>query len=258
MAPVVKMMSHSGFVYEKNNFVALVEKDGTHEDYHKMMDFIQGCKLSYAMLESPTIYCEVVEEVWTTAEFNSTDMTITFTLKGKTYCINCVDVQSCFKLPENTTMEPHTDTDVVNMLNFIGYSLDTASLGNIKRKGLRKEWIFLSDAFIKVFSGKISNFDAITSALINMLYMLLSDKYYNFSNCVMVEIGTKLGNVVNRPKNIYYARFIMLLANYVSEGLVIENPNNKLNCSVQEKRVVRSHTHCRGGEYSVYYNQFKI
>ncbi|KAL8109715.1 hypothetical protein AgCh_025713 [Apium graveolens] len=53
MAPVVKIMSQSGFVYEKNNFVALVNKDiAIFEDYHKMMDFIRSCKLIYAMLES--------------------------------------------------------------------------------------------------------------------------------------------------------------------------------------------------------------
>ena len=147
-------------------------------------------------------------------------------------------MQACFKLPENNTMNPHTDTDVVNMLNSIGYFLDTSSLGNIKRKGLRKEWSFLSDAFIKVFSGKIGNIDAITTALVNMLYMLLSDKYFNFSNCVMIEIGTKLGDKAKINKNIYYARFIMLLANHVSEKLEITKSSNKLDCWVQEKRVL--------------------
>ncbi|KAL8156757.1 hypothetical protein AgCh_001747 [Apium graveolens] len=137
---VVKIMSQSDFVYEKNNFVALVEKNEAHSDYHKMMDFIKKCKLSYAMLEAPTIYCE-----------------------------------SCFKLPENNAMTPHTDNDVSAMLDFIGYSFDSTSLGSIRRKGLRKEWSFLGDAFIKVFYGKISNFDAITSSLVNMLYMLVSD-----------------------------------------------------------------------------------
>ena len=51
------------------------------------------------------------------------------------------------------------------------------------------------------------------SALINMLYMLLFDKFYNFSNYVMIEIGYKLGDIQKRPRNIYYARFFMLLAN---------------------------------------------
>ena len=57
-----------------------MEKNEAHSDYHKMMDFIKNCKLSYAMLEAPMIYCEAVEEMWTTAEFNPTDMTVSFSL----------------------------------------------------------------------------------------------------------------------------------------------------------------------------------
>ncbi|KAL8090068.1 hypothetical protein AgCh_039509 [Apium graveolens] len=50
--------------------------------------------------------------------------------------------------------------------------------------------------------------------------------------------GYKLGDIKKRSKNIYYARFFMMLANFVFEDLVIENPNNKLDCWVQEKRVL--------------------
>ena len=84
MAPVVKIMSQSGFIYEKNNFVALVNKEiPASKDYHKIMDFVKGCKLNNAMLESPTIYCEVMEEMWTTDVYQATDKIITLTIKGK-------------------------------------------------------------------------------------------------------------------------------------------------------------------------------
>ncbi|KAL8154569.1 hypothetical protein AgCh_000079 [Apium graveolens] len=107
MAPVVKIMSQSGFVYEKNNFVALVDKKiAAFEDYHKMMDFICNCKLSYAMLESPVIYYEVVEQIWTTAVYNSKDKTIAFSLK---------------------------DIDVSIILRSMGYSLIPTKLGEAKR-----------------------------------------------------------------------------------------------------------------------------
>ncbi|KAL8124486.1 hypothetical protein AgCh_012218 [Apium graveolens] len=117
-----------------------------------------SCKLSYAVLVSPVIYCEVVEEIWTTAVFNSKDKTIAFTLKGE-----------------------------------------------VRRKGLRKEWSFLCDSFIKVFYGKISY---------------------------------KLGDIKKRNKNIYYARFFMMISNHVFKDLSIENPTNKLDCWVQERRVI--------------------
>ncbi|KAK1355815.1 hypothetical protein POM88_049071 [Heracleum sosnowskyi] len=69
--------------------------------------------------------------------------------------------------------------------------------------------------------------------------MLLTDRYYNFSTQLMYEIGAKLGDKANRKKNIYYARFLMMLANHVSPTpLVISNPVSKFECFVQEKRVL--------------------
>ena len=119
MALVVKIMSQIGFIYEKNNFTTLVNKGIQQSgDYHKMMDFVKNCKLNYAMLESPTIYCEVVKEIWTTATYNSTDKTITFTIKGKEFYVNSNIVKACFKFPDNTVTTPHTDTDIVNMLKW--------------------------------------------------------------------------------------------------------------------------------------------
>ena len=89
-----------------------------------------------------------------------------------------------------------------------------------------------------MFSGKISNLDAVSYSLVHMLYMLLSDKYFNFSTSVIYEVGSKLGDIKKRSKNIYYARFFMILANFVSENLTIENPTNKLACWVQERRII--------------------
>ena len=238
MAPIVKIQSSTGFIYEKNNFVAYVDVSNAPSDFHKMMEFINNCKLKYAMLESPTIFCEVVEEIWTTAIFDSKDETISFYVKGNEYVVNCDIMTACFKLPENNCGRIPNYAEIVSMLNTINYAKETDNLGKIVRKGMRKEWSFFCDAFIKVFSGKISNFDAITSSLLNMLYMLLNDKYFNFGSLLLIEMGSKLGARENRPHNIYYARFFMLLANHVVKDLVIENKANCLKCWIQDKRVL--------------------
>ena len=180
MAPDVKIMSQTGYIYKKNNFTPLVNKEIQQSgNYHKMMDIVGGCKLNYAMLESPTIYCGVVEEIWTTAVYNSTGKTITFTLKGKQFCINSDIVKACFRIPDNTVTTPHTDTDIVNMQNSMGYALTTSKLSEIRRLGLRKEWSYLCDVVTKVFSSKISNFDSINISVITAFpppFPLLSAK----------------------------------------------------------------------------------
>ncbi|KAL8134410.1 hypothetical protein AgCh_009439 [Apium graveolens] len=123
-----------------------------------------------------------------------------------------------------------------SMLNSMGYALTTSKLSEIRRLGLRKEWSYLCDVVTKVFYGKISNFDSINISMLNMLCMLVTDNYFNFSDLVLFELGFKLGELNKRGKSVYYARFFMMLANHLIENIVIENPTNKLNCWVQERR----------------------
>ena len=218
--------------------MAYVDVASAPTDFHKMMEFIKNCKLSYSMLEAPTLYCEVVEEIWTSATFDSKNETISFYLKNNEYVVNVDVMTACFEIPENNYDSSPTYAEIVSIFTAINYAKETDNLGQIVRKGMRKEWSFLCYAFIKVFSGKISNFYAITSTLLIMLYMMLNDKYFNFGSLLLNEMGYKLGTRENRPNNIYYARFFMLLANHVSKDLVIENKANCLKCWTQDKRVL--------------------
>ena len=54
----------------------------------------------------------------------------------------------------------------------------------------------------------------------------------------MFELGYKLGEVNKRGKSVYYTRFFMMLANHLMKNIAIENPTNKLNCWVQERRII--------------------
>ncbi|KAK1401887.1 hypothetical protein POM88_001492 [Heracleum sosnowskyi] len=239
MAPIVKLMSAGGFIYEKNNSIPFVVKESPNSIFFKMMDFMRNCKLSYAMFHSTPLYNEVIEEIWTSCEYSGTNGTLQFTLQGNEYLVNSDVLQACLHIPDNNCDALPSNTEITTMLNSINYSLPTDNLGRIIRRGLVREYSYLADAFIKVFSGKISNFDALTNSMLILLTMLLNDRYYNFSTQLMYEIGAKLGDKANRKKNIYYARFLMMLANHVSPApLVISNPTARFECFVQEKRVL--------------------
>lgn len=56
---------------------------------------------------------------------------------------------------------------------------------------MKKKWSFFCDAFI---SGKTSNLDDITTYMLDMLHMLLLNKYFNLGELVSYEIAAKLGN----------------------------------------------------------------
>ena len=75
-----------------------------------MMEFIKSSQLSHAMLATPTIYHEVVEEMWTSAEFNSEDETLTFSIKNKIHSVNSDVMKACFSIPEDTVSSLPSDT----------------------------------------------------------------------------------------------------------------------------------------------------
>ena len=60
-------------------------------------------------------------------------------------------------------------------------TLSSVNFGEVARRYLRREWSYFFDSIIKVFSGKVSNFDAITTSMKLIAYSILYDKYFDLS-----------------------------------------------------------------------------
>lgn len=99
-------MSITCYIYELNNFMAFVNTTNDPQEFHGLMEFIKDCKLSYAMLEAPTIYCEVMEEIRSVFMYDSGNNTLVF--KGNIHVINTDVLTACFKLPENNCVSVPT------------------------------------------------------------------------------------------------------------------------------------------------------
>ena len=80
MAPVNKLVSSGGYIYEQNNFVAFTDTTQVPIEFNHLMDFIKSCKLSHAMLASPVLHCEVIEAFWTSTRYDDSSKTLSFPL----------------------------------------------------------------------------------------------------------------------------------------------------------------------------------
>ena len=125
------------------------------------------------------------------------------------------------------------------MLNEINYVAPDANLGKIIRKNLRKEWCYIFDSIIKVFSGKIRIFDTITSVIQEIAYGFFYNHLCNLGDTIINEIGVKLGNIESRTKNVYYDRFTMLTTIHVAPSMVLDHPENQLSCWIHNKRLFK-------------------
>lgn len=95
------------------------------QEYHTLMEFIKKCKVSYAMLKVLTIYCEVVKEIRTYTIHDAGNNVQTFTLKGEEYAVNYDIITACLRIPEYNNLNAPSYSDIVVMLNSIGYAGET-------------------------------------------------------------------------------------------------------------------------------------
>ena len=123
MAPQNKTTSSSGFVYELNNFTACVNTSDAPQEFHNLMKFLGQCNLSYAMTAALILFCEVIEEVWSTTVYNLTDKVISFNLKVNLYSINGDVLNYCLNLPNNTHAKSLTEPEIRTMLHEINYAV---------------------------------------------------------------------------------------------------------------------------------------
>ena len=137
------------------------------EEFHPIMKFIGESKLGYFLHEAPTIQCELLEQFWTTTEYKEGANEISFICKGKPYPLSTVALSDILRLPENNCSSLASDEEVRQILSDINYVVTPSSvnLGEVSRRHLRREWSYFFNSIIKVFSGKVSNFDVITTSM---------------------------------------------------------------------------------------------
>ncbi|WOG85197.1 hypothetical protein DCAR_0104385 [Daucus carota subsp. sativus] len=73
--------------------------------------------------------------------------------------------------------------------------------------------------------------------VLRIAYSLLYGKRIDIGSLLLDEFAYKLGQVQNRDPVIYYARFLMIIANYLCKDLVIDDRNDTLPVPVQPKKL---------------------
>ncbi|XP_017224905.1 uncharacterized protein LOC108201105 [Daucus carota subsp. sativus] len=233
-------LSSSGkVVYAVTNHVAFLDKESVHADFHPLMDFLKNSPISYALSASPTIYTEIVQEMWNKADC-TTKGEIKFTIKGNSYVLTPSVINEALHLPNSDFEKLPTDEEIICMLKFIKYASKPWQLSHISRRYLRKEWSYFFDTLTRVFTARCSGYNAITILVQIIGYSLMFGRTIDIGTLLLNEFSTKLGDVGNRSKVVYYARFLMIIANYFCEELSVDDRDDTLPlCS--QKKVLFSH-----------------
>ncbi|KAK1378728.1 hypothetical protein POM88_025472 [Heracleum sosnowskyi] len=175
--------------------------------------------------------------MWSTADCSNTRGEIKFTIKGNSYIITPSVINEALHFPESNFENVPAHGEISSMLEAINFAGCPLSLSQILKKNFRKEWSHFFDTLNKCFAAKCSSFDYINTFILKIAHSLLYGKRIDFGKLLFDEFSSKFGDVQDRDKIIYYARFLMIIANYLCKDICIQDTNDTLQVHMQSKKL---------------------
>ncbi|GKF48265.1 hypothetical protein Tco_0141516 [Tanacetum coccineum] len=111
---------------DKHNMVAYLKKLSGSGRYQKIVDFLNGSYIRYALTKNPTIYVFLIEKFWQTATVKTVDneeQEITATIDGKEFTVTEASVRRHLQLADVDGISVLPTIKIFDQLSLIGYVL---------------------------------------------------------------------------------------------------------------------------------------
>ena len=109
------------------------------------MDFLKYSPVSYALTASPTIYAEIVQEMWSTTDCRSKKCGINITIKGKSYILTPCVINEALHFHNSNFESTSTNGEIISMLKANNYRGNPLCLSQVRKKDLGKELSYFFD-----------------------------------------------------------------------------------------------------------------
>ncbi|GJW25866.1 hypothetical protein Tco_0039677 [Tanacetum coccineum] len=117
------MMANLRFC-DKHNMVAFLKKPTKSEGFTKIVDFLEGSNLRYALSHNPTIYYSLIKQFWQAATVRTTangNQELVESIDNKEYTITEAYVRSKLQLADAAGISNLPDADIYAGLTTLGY-----------------------------------------------------------------------------------------------------------------------------------------
>ena len=148
MAP--KNLVYNGTKFVPNNFAAVLTKSEVPSELHFIQDFLANSEIGFALTQPEQISPDQVLTFWRTGLYDDGGRhgtpSIVFTANEVEYVVTPVTVRKALHLPEDVDFTPAVGLELLqNMMASLGYEESLASMGQLVRKHIRREWGFFFD-----------------------------------------------------------------------------------------------------------------
>ncbi|GJZ24901.1 hypothetical protein Tco_0562360, partial [Tanacetum coccineum] len=201
---------------DKHNMVTFLKKPNESVGFTKVVDFLKGTSVRYALTHNPTIYDSLVKQFLQTATIrtlaNETQQLIA-SIDSKEYTITEAFVRSKLQLADATGIHNLSDAKI-----YVGLAtLRNVTEGKLTfwKRNFTPQWKFLIHHILHCLSPKSGGWDQFGSTIATALICLSSNRVYNFSKMIFDGM---VHNIESNTKFLMYPRFLQIILDITTEN----------------------------------------
>ncbi|GJS43924.1 hypothetical protein Tco_0568967 [Tanacetum coccineum] len=200
----------------KHNMIACVEKTERNADFHDVIDFLTGCSVNYALLVSPDVIQQWIQQFWNTAKVRMINEVAHIAAKvaGKKILVSEASIRTDLMFNDEDGTNCFDNQVIWDFLRDIGYE-GNLQLLSFSKPLLSPQWKYLVHTLLHCLSSKSSSWDQFATNIASALVGLATNQKFNFSKLIFDGM---LRNLKDSKPFLMYPRFIQLFLNKQLEG----------------------------------------
>ncbi|GJY49775.1 hypothetical protein Tco_0439731 [Tanacetum coccineum] len=224
----------------KHNMIACVEKTERNSDFHEVIDFLTGCSVNYALLVSPNVIQQWIQQFWSTTKVRIINEVAHIEAKvaGKKILVSEASVRTDLMFNDEDGTNCFDNQVIWDTLRDIGYE-GSLTLLSFSKPLFSPQWKYLVHTLLHCLSSKSSSWDQFGTNIASALVGLATNQKFNFSKLIFDGM---LRNLKDSKPFLMYPRFIQLFLNKQLEG--ITKPQNFLPTVVLPSKVFTFMSKC--------------
>ncbi|GJY53186.1 hypothetical protein Tco_0444850 [Tanacetum coccineum] len=217
----------------KHNMIACVEKTERNADFHEVIDFLTRCSVNYALVVSPDVIQQWIQQFWSTAKVRMLNEVAHIEAKvaGKKILVSEATVRTDLMFNDEDGTNCFDNQVIWDTLQDIGYE-GSLTLLSFSKPLFSPQWKYLVHTLLHCVSSKSSSWDQFGTNIASALVGLATNQKFNFSKLIFDGM---LRNLKDSKPFLMYPRFIQLFLNKQLEG--ITKPQNFLPTVVLPSKV---------------------
>nr|GFA31693.1 hypothetical protein [Tanacetum cinerariifolium] len=194
---------------DTHNMIAYLTKSDASEGFNKIIDFLNGSSIKYALTVNPNIYVSCIKQFWTYVDVKKVnDVTrLQALVDRKKVIITKATIGDALCLDDAEGIECLPNEEIFIELARMGYEKPFTKL-TFYKAFFSSQWKFLIHTILQCMSAKRTSWNEFSSSMTSAIICLSTSRKFNFSKYIFDSL---VRNVDSLTKFYMYPRFLQLI-----------------------------------------------